>query len=195
MNFESEISQRIQLINALMVRIFLDSKDISTHNVLPYIRYLFKKFELDGYFSEFDVLIEAYTIAIRKTKEGYVIKNPPAWFKGASLMIVRNLKKESKKQDSVKKELKREQRDSKNIESNESDIEGILDAFKNLREEDRYILQLRIVKGLTWSDIAEEMVEGGKEDTFTTELVPRLRKRCQRALERLRNSYQQLAKP
>jgi hypothetical protein len=190
----SEVIQRIELINNLMVQIFLDPKDIGTHNVLPYIFYLLRKFNLDGYFSEFDVLIEAYTIAISKTKEGYIIKNPTSWFKGTALMIIRNLKRESKKQDSVKKKLRKEETGIDKVDSLEftNELEPVLVAFKNLREEDRYILTLRIVKGLTWSSIAERMIDEGKEDSvFSAELLVRLRKRCQRALDRLRVNYGQ----
>lgn len=176
-----------------MVQIFLDSKDIETHNLLPYIRHLVKRFKLGG-ICEFDILIETYTIAIKNTKKGYVIKNRPAWFKSTASHIISNLSREMKKQDLVKSALKYDQSDNLSLESSNisSDkIQFLVKAFKNLREEDRHLLNLRVVEGLTWSDIAEKMIADGKEYHVSEELLARLRKRHQRALDRLRKSYKQ----
>lgn len=195
--------ERIRLINALVVQIFLDPKDIDTHNLLPFIRYLIGKFGLSGYVSEVDILIEAYTIAIQNTKTGkktktgeeYVIRNLPAWFKGTALNIIKNLKAELKKQDLIKSELKYNQRNHENLsfgdEPNDK-TQSILQAFTDLKEADQYLLNLRTVKGFTWLDIAETMIKEGKEPTPTSmdQLLARLRKRHNRALNRLRKRHE-----
>lgn len=191
-----EVKERIVLINALMVQIFLDSKDIETHNLLPYIRYLVKRFKLDGLLCEFDILIETYTIAVRKTREGYVIRNRPAWFKSTAFYIINNLNRELKKQDLVKSKVSDDQSEGKSLEScdeSSDKIRCIIKAFENLREEERYLLNLRIVEGLTWSDIAKRMISEGKETVISERLLARLRKRHQRALGCLRRNYEDLA--
>lgn len=189
-----DVKERILLINALMVQIFLDSKDIKTHNLLPYIRYLVNRFGLSGDFCEFEILIEAYAIAIQKTKDGYVINNLPAWFKGTALNIVRNLKGEIKKQDLIKSKVKGNQSnlaDQSSHDENRDEIELIIKAFKSLSKDERDLLNLRIVNGLTWSDIAERMIADGKEITFDAKLLTRLRQKHKRALDHLRKKYLQ----
>lgn len=187
-----EIKERIRLINALMVQIFLDSKDVETHNLLPYICHLVKSFNL-GEICEFDVLIETYTIAIRETRKGYVIKNRPAWFKSTAFHIINNLSREMKKKDLVKNKLKHDQSESDHVEfcdETSDKIRCLIRAFKNLREEDQQLLNLRVVEGLTWLDIAERLIAEGKENIISVEALARLRKRHQRALKRLRSNYE-----
>lgn len=189
-----EIKERIRVINALMVQIFLDPKDVETHNLLPYLCHLVKRFQLDG-ICEFDVLIETYTIAIRETRKGYVIKNRPAWFKSTAFHIINNLSREMKKKDLVKNKLKYDQLEVDNLESCDGSSDKtrcLIRAFKDLRKEDRYLLNLRVVEGLTWSDIAERMIAEGKENTISVETLARLRKRHERALKRLRSNYENL---
>jgi hypothetical protein len=195
-SLSSDIKDRIRLINALIVQIFLDSKDIKQHNLLPWINYQVRRFGLTGDLCEFEVLIEAYTIAIKKTKGGYVINNLPAWFKGTTFNIVRNIKKEIKRQDSIKSNFKDGQIEMEKLSSYsliDDDFKSLLKAFETLCEADRYLLNLRIVKGLTWSDIAEKMIQEGKENPTNMEkLLARLRQRHSRALDRLRKNHQEL---
>lgn len=189
--------ERIRLINNLMVQIFLDQKDIATHNLLPFIRHLINKFNLNGYLCESDILIEAYTIAINKTKEGYSINNLPSWFKGTALNIIRNIRAELKKQEAIQKKIVYEASEKKICElppsdDSNDDVSLILKAFNQLSEDDRYILNLRTVKGLTWSDIAETLISGGKEvkPEDQSKLLARLRQRHKRALNRLRKIHE-----
>jgi len=190
-----EIKERIRLINALMVQIFLDPKDIETHNLLPWIHRLVNNFRLYET-CEFDVLIETYTSAIEKTRQGYVIKNRPGWFKSTAFNIVSNLSREMKKKDLVQNMLKHDPLEMDNLEFCGESSDGILHlikAFENLREEDKHLLNLRVVEGLTWSDIAERMINEGKENTISVETLARLRKRHERALKRLRSHYENSA--
>lgn len=190
-----EIKERIRLINALMVQVFLDSKDVETHNLLPWIHRLVKSFKLYET-CEFDVLIETYTIAIRETRKGYVIKNRPAWFKSTAFNIISNLSREMKKKDLVKNKLKHDQSETNNVEfcdESSDKTRCLIKAFKNLRQEDQQLLKLRVVEGLTWSDIAERMIAKGEENTISIETLARLRKRHERALKRLRSHYENSA--
>jgi DNA-directed RNA polymerase specialized sigma24 family protein len=194
-----ELKDRIRLINALVVQIFLDPKDIEHHTLLPWIKHLVKQFGLTGYLCEFEVLIEAYTIAIKKTKEGHVINNLPAWFKGTALNIVRNIKREIRRQDSIKSNFQYDREEVENasyrsIDDNSMDdnVQSLIKAFSMLCEADRDILILRIVKGLTWSDIAEKMIQEGKENSTSMEkLLVRLRQRHSRALSKLRKRHEE----
>jgi hypothetical protein len=197
-SLSSEFKDRIRLINALVLQIFLDPKDIECHNLLPWIKQRIRQFGLTGSLCEFEVLIEAYTIAIKKTKEGYVINNLPAWFKGTTFNIVRNIKREIKRQDSIKSNFEYVQREIESVSlyssienhSIDDNSQSIMNVFATLCEADRYLLNLRIVKGLNWSDIAEKMIQEGKENPSNMEkLLTRLRQRHSRALAKLRKNH------
>lgn len=193
-----EVRDRIRLVNALVLQIFLDPKDIEYHNLLPWIKQRIQQFNLlGGGLCEFEVLIEAYTIAIKKTKEGYVIENLPAWFKGTTFNIIRNIKRELKRQDSIKNQIKYSQKGSEDvspfssIENSSVDerLQPLLKALETLDDAERALLNLRVVKGLTWSEIAEKMIQSGKEEPIEMEkLLARLRQRCSRILAKLRNN-------
>ena len=194
-------SQReaINCINLLMLQIFLDPKDINEHNVLPFINYLLRKFELSGIIEEIDILIEVYTTAIRKIREdNYHIKKPPSWFKGTALNLIRNISKEMKKEEKVVTYLQAERYDSiRNkkqvtepvISEDNLKVKAIIEALDCLSDSDKKIIVWRIVDGYSWSDIAEKMVECGDEAVFDNRLIQRLRKRGQRAIHKLRQTY------
>jgi DNA-directed RNA polymerase specialized sigma24 family protein len=188
----SEIKARILAINTLMLQIFLDPKDADTHNIVRIIRSFINKFRLSQYFSEFDVLIETYTIAITQTKQGKVIRNLPSWFKGTAFRIISNLSREEKRQCAIKTVLKTEDVMTADLEIPEDNsvVHPIIQALERLAEDDRYLLNLRVVEGLSWSSIAERMVKDGKAESFSTQLVARLRQRGHRALKQLRDQYQ-----
>lgn len=191
--------EKIDRINQIMLQIFLDPEDIDEHNVLPFIRHLLLKFNLIGSIHEIDILIEAYTIAIRRIREeDYEIRRPPYWFKGTALNLIRNIRKELDKGEKAREKIKSEQLNYINSKDNLTDsieleenfrIKAVTNAIDTLNESDRRILNLRIVEGLSWSDIAEKLVDEGTEESFDSKLINCLRKRGQRALKKFRESY------
>ncbi|HEY9298733.1 MAG TPA: hypothetical protein VIQ31_20720, partial [Phormidium sp.] len=65
------------------------------------------------------------------------------------------------------------------------DINYVMAALKTIPSKDWQILELRIIKGLSWEEVGQELVKLGEKPLKNAAL----RKSGQRALERFRKAY------
>ncbi len=190
--------KQISLLNSLMTKILLDPKEARTLNLLLFIRIMLNKFNLESDFDETEILIEAYRRAIDRLRSDpdYVMKNPCNWLKGTALNIIREISYCKEKDRRLRKKNNKDykQQEQNNLICSEDKdidprVENVIQAFQHLKAQDREILNLRIVQGLSWSDIGARLVSEGQEPENNQKLNARLRQRCRRALKRLRDNY------
>jgi RNA polymerase sigma factor (sigma-70 family) len=149
-----------------------------------------KQLQLGG-IEPHEVLSEVWLRGIEAIKAGTTINNPGAWIRAVSYNIlvqeVRRLKKEKRASvsfDSIESRFLVESGSSENDET-EPDYLLLRQAVHDLKQEDQKIITLRYFQGLSWEEIRETLLSEGIE----VKSVAVLRKRGQRAIERLRSKY------
>jgi DNA-directed RNA polymerase specialized sigma24 family protein len=158
-----------------------------------------RQFSLEGYFTELDVFTEAYLRGIQYTCQGEQISWSHAWLRRTAYNIVREWKRDRVRYCSAAFDDLLEQgvvgyhedkpsaamrRDSFWIDA---EVQKVLRAFQALEECDRTLIRWKIIEALSWQTIQQRLVAEGHPATS----LATLRKRGQRALERLRQQYHQ----
>jgi DNA-directed RNA polymerase specialized sigma24 family protein len=164
-----------------------------------YIYQKLRQFSLEGYFTELDVFAEAYLRGIQYTHRGKPIFHSHAWLRRTAYNIIREWKRDrSRYCNAAFDELLAQGavgycedlpsgamlQDSLWIGT---EIQRVMLAFQSLDESDRMLLYWNIVEALPWQTIHDQLVAAGNPSTP----LATLRKRGQRALERLRREYHQ----
>lgn len=187
-----EVELRIKDLNSLMCQVLQNSKASECHNILPFIKFILSKYDLDCLCDELDIFLEAYTRAIDKLKTGYIIQDYISWLKGTAFNIIKEL---SKKNSSKKKLefllINNEKNEICNQIHKEAEqkVDIILQSFQKLSFKDRQILTLSIIEGLSFHEIGDRLVTGGQEKQNNEALQNKLRQHKHRALKRLRQYY------
>jgi RNA polymerase sigma factor (sigma-70 family) len=165
-----------------------EAKSPESSALFSYIQRLLGQFRLRTAYEVKDILVEVYARGIVTLAKGKTIDNPQAWIKRASLNVIREFRRDA---DRVKYNSLDEQPNlvgsgEDHLEKMilEDDVKIILQAFEELSEDDRYILDLRIVHGFSWQEISDHMAIQGIDVPENT-----LRQRGFRALRRLRSFY------
>ena len=150
-----------------------------------FIKRSLRGFHLEGTHTEIEVFNEAYMRGVALTLKGNTIRNPKAWIRKTAFNVIRELSREAQRC---------QPRDSDYIESSlvaeeiiELDIEAVLSALQELELSDRLLIELKTVQNLSWKEVGQTLVESGEKPQ--TEAA--LRKRGQRAMQRLRQIYHQ----
>jgi DNA-directed RNA polymerase specialized sigma24 family protein len=158
-----------------------------------------RQYSLEGYFTELDVFAEAYLRGIRYTHQGKPIFRSHAWLKRTAYNIIREWKRDrSRYCDAALDDLLDQgavsHHDDFPTEAMPRDeiwigteMQRVMHAFSALDEGDRILIYWNIVEALPWQTIHDHLVADGNPSTP----LPTLRKRGQRALERLRREYHQ----
>ena len=175
----------------LSIRTILDERSPTFTSLRSAISRWLKQFRLEKSFGEYYIINEAYIRgenAIRK--KGIQIKNPSAWMRATCYNIIRELsRKESRYysllSDPIDESQTNNPKDSFNLDQ---ELMRVKLSFQMLDDEDQEILNLKVVQGLSWSEISEEMNLRGIQLTNSA-----LRKRKERALKRLREHYHNFA--
>jgi DNA-directed RNA polymerase specialized sigma24 family protein len=159
-------------------------------HLIFFIKRALRQFNLESHYQEMDILSEAYIRTQKRIEAGETITNFPAWLKVVSINIIREKSKKRLRDQSLQQNLIRRGHGSQEMmtEQDDADLEAIatlLESLKSLSSEDVEILKLRIVKGLSWDDVAESLEGIGKNAGNVTAL----RKRGERALSRLRKNF------
>jgi len=161
-------------------------------HLIFFIKRTLRQFNLESHYQEMDILSEAYIRTQKRIDAGEIIENFPAWLKAVSLNIIREKSKKRLKDQSLQQNLISTGHGSEEtmnrLEQDTTDFEAIktlLESLKSLSPEDIEILKLRIVKGLSWDEVAEALDKTGRNPRNAAAL----RKRGERALGRLRNNF------
>jgi RNA polymerase sigma factor (sigma-70 family) len=165
-----------------------EAKSPESSSLFSYIQRLLGQFRLKTAYEVKDILVEVYARGIVALAKGKTIDNPQAWIKRVALNVIREFRRDA---DRVEYNSLDEQpylaasaEDHLSKMILEDDAKIILQAFESLSEDDRFILDLRIVHGLSWQEISEHMAIQGIDVTENA-----LRQKGFRALRRLRSFY------
>lgn len=193
-----EIQDKIKLFN-MSIKSLLDAKEYQTYSIIPTIKRYLIQFSLDQDYEPNDIFQEAYIRGLKKIIKLEDIPCIPAWIKLTSLNIIREKCRDKEKQKQLINRLQKHEIESKNLgmdysiySRNENYINILHLAIQSLDKKDSTILKLHIVDGLSWRQIGEHFVSIGEEVSNNDALIIRLRKRGQRALDRLRQNYYSL---
>lgn len=165
----------------------------SRHPIWLFIYRNLKLLQLRGV-EPYEVLHEVWLCGIQTIKAGRTINNPKAWIRTVAYRIiikeVRRLKPEkiaSVSFDTIEPYALVEINASSNDNESEDCHQLIRQSICELDQEDQRLIILRFFQKLSWEEIREVLISEG----IGVANVAALRKRGQRALERLRNKYHQ----
>ena len=180
------------------VEAILDQSNYYGHNLLSYINIKLILFNLNSTYSSYDILSETYIRGVKLIASGQTIAKPIPWFRVTSLNVIREISRNQKRQQlaeytqAVEDNLNELVVTSAEVESNllseekvETGLDSVLKSFQDLEPGDQRILELRLIEGLTWKQVGKCLVAAGEK----AQSIATLRKRGQRALERLRKIY------
>jgi RNA polymerase sigma factor (sigma-70 family) len=169
-----------------LFKTLLEADNPESNTFFAFIKRSLRQFNLDSYYDPSDIISEAYIRGVRSISSGRVITNPLAWIRMVSHNIIRELSRNQNRQKADIAQLQ----DSVIFEPSniEDDLELVQLAFKHLSPEDREIITLRTIEGLSWSEISKRLTSEEKQSL--QEAV--LRQRGARAMKRLRQIYHSL---
>lgn len=145
-------------------------------------RYL-KQFNLDNYGEEGAVLNEAYMRAYGAIESGQVIENLYCWLKGTSFNIVREMSRDKRRfVDCEQGEIAVALQEEDYYALDGATVKAARAALAQLKSKERLLLELRILKNLSWKQVGEALVAEGEK--AASEVA--LRQRGHRALEHIR---------
>ncbi len=142
-----------------------------------------------------DIFNEAYIRGVKLIESGEIIRNASAWMRTTCFNVIREISRKQRRSQPVEQsflEYKIAQAQFKICSSLEevitSDLEIVQIALEQLNLKDKVLLHLRIVEGLSWQEVGKRLsLEEGKLQSEDT-----VRKRGQRALERLRKIWKSI---
>lgn len=169
----------------------LNSTQYDALSVFPFIKGKLKQFHLVN-FNVYDIINEVYIRGVKLIESGQPIRKPSAWIRVTALNVIREISRNQTKWklvDYSSVEYAVASEEAKNSLVSEDAINEYLKSLQmsvqELEPKDRQILELWKVKGLSWKEVAENLDLNGEE----VPSLPTLRKRGERALERLRQKY------
>jgi RNA polymerase sigma factor (sigma-70 family) len=169
----------------------LNSTEYDALSVFPFIKGKLKQFHLDN-FNVYDIINEVYIRGVKLIESGQPIRKPFAWIRGTAFNVIREISRNQTKWklvDYSSVEYAVASEEAKNSLVSEDAINEYLKSLQmsvqELEPKDRQILELWKVKGLSWKEVAKNLDLNGEE----VPSLPTLRKRGERALERLRQKY------
>jgi DNA-directed RNA polymerase specialized sigma24 family protein len=182
------------------VQFLLKPNNPHARSLLAFIHRTLRQFGLESYITEVDVFVEAYLRGVNYTRQsGERILQSRAWLRKTAYNIIREWQRDRARYcNAAFDELleqgvagHHEDRPAGDLERDsvwvEDEIRSVLQAFKGLEECDRALIQWKVLENLPWQTIQDRLVAQGEERVS----LPALRKRGQRALERLRQNYHQ----
>ncbi|MEM6424543.1 MAG: sigma-70 family RNA polymerase sigma factor [Cyanobacteria bacterium P01_D01_bin.128] len=170
------------------IYVLLKVNTAHSKSLLAYIRRLLWQYHLDRQLTATEIFIDAYVRGVQYLlSSGETIKKPSAWMRITVLNVIREKSRERKRSIPLTWEVVSDDMD-KTSTSESGDEEcflAVIQAFNNLNHDDRKIIQLRFFESKSWEEVREKV---GESDLTTSTL----RKRGQRALERLRREYHKI---
>lgn len=180
----------LQQFNAALDQL-LKPENPPARSLLAFIRRTLRQYGLEGSFSEIDIFVIAYLrgVELLLGSSGKSIRNPRAWMRGTTLNVIREQSRERKKRQPLLTEVVDRaavpQLDEEHVDEN---LSAVMQAFECLSHDERKLIELKHLRGSSWQAVREKLGEQG-----TT--LPALRKRGQRALQKLRREYHKIKPP
>ena len=175
----------------------LDSSSSSSRALFAFIKTNLRRFRLNGIYSVYDVLNEAYLRGVLAINSGQSITKPTPWIKTTCYNIIREI---SRKQDKYYPLLDADQvseddnqfsviiktlSDQTRIETPEAFdevvLEALLPSLLRLEPKELRILQLRVMEDLSWEEVRQRLMIDGETISISS-----LRQQGYRALKHLR---------
>lgn len=154
--------------------------------LLAFIQRSLRQFHLDSLYDEDSVLHEVFLRGLKSVRNGKDIDNMQPWIKGAALNVIRELSRQEKK--TVSLDIQNfdflESASVPSLDSYESDFWLVRRALDFLLPEDQEILRLVFLENLSYQEIQKHLLGEGRDISMSS-----LRKRKERALKRLRETY------
>lgn len=176
------------------VQLLLKPNNPHARSLLSFIQRTIRQFDLPSHITEIDVFVEAYLRGVAHTQQTQeYIRQPKAWMRRVAYNIVREIKRDSLRHSTVTFDgiFDRNLLSSHTLyaSSKEDDIataiKSVLQALEVLSPNDRKLVQLKIVEGLTWKEIQVQLAADGEGHIPKATLL----RRGQLALEHLRRAY------
>lgn len=160
------------------------------------IRRTLVQYKLEGCYTPEDIISEAHLRTLRRisNSDNPPIQNPRAWIRKVSIHIIQEYSRKQKKQpifqgfDNIENIPAESQVSDETIDEN---IETVVQAFQSLELEDRAVLSLRCLEGLSWREVAQRLEDQG----CGKQTEGSLRKRGERAMKRLRKTFHSIRSP
>jgi DNA-directed RNA polymerase specialized sigma24 family protein len=155
------------------------------------LRSQLQRFHLDSLYSENYVLNEAYLRARQCLMKGGTIRNPYAWIRGASRLIIRELSRAQKRvvhrEDDapVFQDLVAHDWDFGEDEGATANQAVVREAFSTLSHMEQRILSLKVVEERPWKTIREVL----RSEDLGDHSEAALRQKKKRSLDKLRKAY------
>lgn len=172
----------------------LNPKSSDGRLIFAFIRSRLKQFNIQQAYSEACILNEVYLRAIKKMKQGEIIAIPIAWIRATAYNYIRELSRDGQKLVYLEN-YQNYHRSFLGIEDTEHFLISLIKkeelqfeqtlirkAFERLPPADRKLLHLKIIRGLSWQQIRDL-------SEYQKYTLAALRKRKQRALEKLHRLY------
>lgn len=188
----NEICQQLELLNEVVKRSLSPEEVATSKNLIFFIRRSLGQMGLSSDWQESEILVEAYLTVRRQIQDGKTIRNLPAYLTGVSQRIVLEKYRVRQRHARVAQKLSGCGDTFFSVEEpytagvNEATINLLWRSFESLSERDQQVIQLRIVQGYSWKEVAYCLVELGIEPQYNEALIIKLRKQGKRALDRLR---------
>ena len=181
---------QLKLLNELVKDAISEEWDESTRKIFFFIKRSLRQFKLYGQLQESDILTQAYIRVRQKIESGELIQNMPAYLNRVAFNIVREESRKQKKSEDLPIRLNNNGHGNLDTtpgldDTNSYQITTLIQALKELKSEDLEIIQLRIVKGLSWKEVSINL--SSNQCSKISEST--LRQKGKRALQRLRNAY------
>ncbi len=198
------------------VQSLLKPKNPHARSLLAFIQRTIRNFGLQAYVTEVDIFVEAYLRGVKYTQQHQEeIRQPKAWMRRTAYNIIREIARDRQQYSSIAFDESMQEMPATDSSLNsildegaelieqmsvgddswplteEKDnlsaaLEAVQTALETLSLEDRRLIQWQLIEGLTWQEVQNRILaeEGGDLISLAA-----LRKRGQRALERLRRAY------
>ncbi|HSM82743.1 MAG TPA: sigma-70 family RNA polymerase sigma factor [Nodosilinea sp.] len=177
------------------VQLLLRPNNPHARSLLAFIKRTIYQFELHGHLTETDVFIDAYLRGVRYTQHTQTpIRQPQAWIRRTAYNIIRERQRDRQRYSAVAfDELLEPHAEAAAARPEFSPDEhfcdqafgAVLAALGSLPSRDRTLIEWKFIEGLTWQEVQTRLSDQGEPPTSQAAL----RKRGQRALERLRQNY------
>ncbi len=188
------IEKQLELLAKVVNDTLSEEWDESTRKIFFFIKRSLRQFKLDGQLQESDILLEAYLRIRQKIESGESIQNMPAYLNRFAFNIIREKSKKQKKSEDLHIRLINNGHGHPDTTSGTDNTDSykmniLIKALEKLKPEDFELIQLRIVKGLSWNEISEYLNSSKHNENNKYISASGLRKRGERALKRLREAY------
>lgn len=190
MDSSSEIQTRLCHLENFMNEVLSSQRASRPHRLFFLIERWLRQFHLDSQIDSSEILVEAYMRTRSKVLKGVHIEIFPAWFNRVSFKIIQEYSKRKKYRDLLNQRLICSGQHFTEDITHQTEIEhpninALLKSLEELKEEELEILNLRIVKGLSWKDVRIYWSNSKGKDISESAL----RKKGERALSHLRDVF------